>query len=243
MRGVQWSCGTLEYPMNWNELLRLPTTLLAIVTGVMLLLALAQLLAARQQVRHRRHVAATGHSLLLVIFLLIAALLGGMALALRGYRFLSEEEPVVQIDARILSPQRWALTVTWPDGATRNVMLAGDDFQVDAIVLKWQLPAMLAGLPPLYRLDRISGRYDDASQETTAPRTVIDFSQAGAGDLLDLKKQMPRWFPEVDTLFGSGVFLPLVDGGHYSVSLMRTGALVARPDDATAQRIRQPFGA
>jgi hypothetical protein len=228
--------------MNWNEVLRLPTTLLAIATGVMLLLALAQLLAARQHVRSHRHAAATGHSLLLVIFLLIAALLGGMALALRGYRFLSEEEPVVQIDARILSPQRWALTVTWPDGATRHVMLAGDDFQVDAIVLKWKLPAVLAGMPPLYRLDRISGRYDDATQETTAPRTVIDFSRAGAGDLLDLKKQMPNWFPEVDTLFGSGVFLPLVDGGHYSVSLMRTGALVARPDDATAQRIRQPFG-
>jgi len=228
--------------MNWNELLRLPTTLLAILTGVVVLLALVQWLAARQHIRHRRHLAAAGHSLLLVVFLLVAALLGGMAMSLRGYRFLSEEEPVVQIDAHILSPQRWALTLTWPDGDTRNIMLDGDDFQVDAIVLKWKLPAMLAGLPPLYRLDRISGRYDDASQETSAPRTVIDFSQAGAGDLLDLKKQVPRWFPEVDTLFGSGAFLPLVDGGHYNVSLMRTGALVARPDEGTAQRIGRPLG-
>jgi hypothetical protein len=228
--------------MNWNDVLRLPTTLLAIVAGVVCLLALAQLLSARHHVRHRHHLAATGHSLLLVVFLLLATLLAGMALMLRGYRFLSEEEPVVQIDARILSPQRWTLTLTWPDGATRNVMLAGDDFQVDAIVLKWKLPAMLAGMPPLYRLDRLSGRYDDASQETTAPRTVIDFKQAGAGDLVDLKKQVPRWFPEVDTVFGSGAFLPLVDGGRYSVSLMRTGALVARPDDATVQRIGQPFG-
>jgi hypothetical protein len=229
-------------PMNWNEVLRLPTTLLVIVAGVVLLLALAQWLAARQHVRNHRHLAAAGHSLLLVLCLVVAALFAGMAMSLRGYRFLSEEEPVVQIDSRILSPQRWALTVTWPDGSTRNVRVAGDDFQIDAIVLKWKLPAMLAGLPPLYRLDRISGRYDDASQETTAPRTVIDFSQAGAGDLIDLKKQVPRWFPEVDTLFGSGAFLPLVDGGHYSVSLMRTGALVARPDEATAQRIGQPLG-
>ncbi|GLQ91357.1 hypothetical protein [Dyella acidisoli] len=228
--------------MNWNEVLRLPTTLLVILTGVVLLLALVQLLAARQHVRQRRHIAAAGHSLLLVVFLLLAAFLGGIAMSLRGYRFLGEEAPVAQIDARILSPQRWALTVTWPDGATRKMMLAGDDFQVDAIVLKWKLPAMLAGLPPLYRLDRISGRYDDASQETTSPRTVIDFSQAGADDLFDLKKQMPRWFPEVDTVFGSAAFLPLVDGGRYSVSLMRTGALVARPDDATAQRMGQPFG-
>jgi hypothetical protein len=228
--------------MNWNELLRLPSTLLAILAGIVLLVALVQLLAARHHVHHRRHLAASGHTLLMLVLLVLGVFLGGLAMSLRGYRFLSEEVPVVQIDARILTPQRWELILSWPDGATREVTLAGDDFQVDAIVLKWKLPAMLAGLPPLYRLDRISGRYDDARQETTAPRTVIDFSEAGQGDLLDLHKQLPSWLPEVDTVFGSGAFLPLVDGGHYSVSLMRTGALVARPDDATQQRIGQPLG-
>ncbi|RDS81479.1 hypothetical protein [Dyella psychrodurans] len=228
--------------MNWNELLRLPATLLVILAAVVLFVALVQLMAARQHVLARRPLAASGHALLLVIFTVLGLFLAGIAMSLRGYRFLSEEEPVVQIDSRILSPQRWALTLTWPDGATRNVMLAGDDFRVEAVVLKWKLPAMLAGLPPLYRLDRVSGRYDDASQEMNAPRTVIDFNRAGQSDLLDLRKQYPGWVPEVDALFGSGVFLPLVDGGHYSVSLMRTGALVARPDDATQQRIGQPLG-
>jgi hypothetical protein len=42
-------------------------------------------------------------------------------------------------------------------------------------------------------------------------------------------------------VFGSGAYLPLVDEGHYSVSLMRTGALVARPDEATAARIASPL--
>lgn len=228
--------------MNWNELLRLPATLLVIMAAVVLFVALVQLMAARQHVLAHRPLAATGHALLLVIFTVLGLFLAGIAVSLRGYRFLSEEEPVVQIDSRILSPQRWALTLTWPDGSTRNVMLAGDDFRVEAVLLKWKLPVVLVGLPPLYRLDRVSGRYDDASQEMTAPRTVIDFNQAGQSDLLDLRKQYPSWVPEVDALFGSGVFLPLVDGGHYSVSLMRTGALVARPDDATQQRIGQPLG-
>jgi hypothetical protein len=228
--------------MNWNELLRLPTTLLALLAVVVLFVALVQLIAARQHVLAHRHLAASGHALLLVIFMVLGLFLAGMAVSLRGYRFLSEEEPVVQIDSRILSPQRWAITLTWPDSSSRNVMLAGDDFRVEAIVLKWKLPAMLVGLPPLYRLDRISGRYDDASQEMTAPRTVIDFNEAGQSDLLDLRKQYASWLPEVDVLFGSGAFLPLVDGGHYSVDLMRTGALVARPDDATQQRIGQPLG-
>jgi hypothetical protein len=232
----------VEYLMNWNELLRLPTTLLAILAAVLLFVALMQLMAARQHVLAHRPLHACGHALLLVIFIVLGVLLGGTAVTLRGYRFLSEEAPVVQIDSHILSPQRWAVTVTWPDGDTRNVMLAGDDFRIEAVVLKWKLPAMLAGLPPLYRLDRLSGRYDDASQEMTAPRTVIDFKQAGPVDLLDLRKQYPTWLPDVDTLFGSGAYLPLVDGGHYGVSLMRTGALVVRPDDATQQRIGQPLG-
>ncbi|HTV85510.1 MAG TPA: hypothetical protein VME63_08890 [Dyella sp.] len=228
--------------MNWNELLRLPTTLLAILAAVVLFVALVQLIAARQHVLAHRPLAASGHALLLVVLAVLGLFLAGVAMSLRGYRFLSEEEPVVQIESHILSPQRWALTVSWPDGTTRSVMLAGDDFRIEAVVLKWKLPAMLAGLPPLYRLDRLSGRYDDATQEMTAPRTVIDFKQAGQGDLLDLRKQYPAWLPDVDTLFGSGAYLPLVDGGHYSVNLMRTGALVVRPDEATQQRIGQPLG-
>jgi hypothetical protein len=168
--------------------------------------------------------------------------LAGAGYALRGYRLLAEEAPVVDVDAHILSPQRWAVTLTWPDGSTRQLQLAGDDWRIEAVVLKWKLPAMLAGLPPLYRLDRLSGRYDDPQQEMQAPRTVIAFDDAGALDPLALRKQYPRALPAVDTVYGSGAYLPLIDQGHYSVSLMRSGALVARPDEATEQRIGQPLG-
>lgn len=195
----------------------------------------------RQRLDDRQRLAALGRSVLLIAGFAITLLLTGMGVALRGYRLLSEESPVVEIDARILSPQRWSLVLHWPDGATRRVEVAGDAWRVEAVVLKWKLPAMLAGLPPLYRLDRLSGRYDDPNDEMHAARTVVDFREAGEFDLLDLHKQYPRWVPDVDVLFGSGVFLPLVDQGHYTVSLMRTGALVARPDEATVQRIAQPF--
>jgi hypothetical protein len=192
--------------------------------------------------RARRHLAASGHGLVLLLVFALALLLGGLGATLRGYRFLGQEAPVVQIDAHILSPQRWLLQLTWPDGATRDVRLAGDDFRIEAVVLKWKLPAILAGVPPLYRLDRLEGRYDDPAQEAHAPRTVIDFAKAGRFDLLDLKRRYARWLPEVDTVYGSGVFLPLVDGGHYTVDLMRTGALVARPDAVTRQKLGTSMG-
>ena len=228
--------------MNPIELLRLPITLLLVLAALLLLASLVQLLKARRRLDRGARLAAGGHTLASIACFVLAVLLGMGGLALRGYRVLGEEAPVVEIDAHILSPQRWALTLAWPDGSTRQVQLAGDDWRVEAVVLKWKLPALLAGLPPLYRLDRIDGRYDDATQEQNAPRTVVSLATAGGFDLLNLRRQYPRALPMVDAVYGSGVFLPLVDGGHYSVSLSRTGALLARPDAATAQRISAPLG-
>lgn len=228
--------------MDWSTLLRMPMTVLMVLAVVCLLITLVQLVVLRQHLHGGRRLAGAWRALLCLVFFALALLLGGTGYALRGYRLLSEETPVVDIDAHILSPQRWALTLTWPDGSTRQEQVSGDDWRLEAVVLKWKLPALLSGVPPLYRLDRLSGRYDDAAQEMSAPRTVISFDHADNGlDLLDLHKQYAQWLPEVDVLYGSGAFLPLVDQGHYTVSLMRTGALVARPDEATQQKIGQPF--
>lgn len=243
MRELRYARAARDFTMDWSTWLRMPMTVLLVLAAVFLLVTLVQLVVLRQHLHGGRRLAAMWRALLCLTFFALALLLGGTGYALRGYRLLSEETPVVDIDAHILSPQRWALTLTWPDGSTRQVQVAGDDWNIEAIVLKWKLPALLSGVPPLYRLDRLSGRYDDAAQEASAPRTVISFDHADDGfDLLDLHKQYPDWLPEVDTLYGSGAFLPLVDQGHYTVSLMRTGALVARPDEATQQKIGQPFG-
>ena len=227
--------------MDWATLLQLPSTLLWILAALALLFTLVQLVALRHRLRARRPVAALLRTLFLLVGLGLALLLAGAGWSLRGYRLLGEEAPVATLDARILSPQRWVLTLTWPDGQRREVNLSGDAWRVEALVLKWKLPALLAGLPPLYRLDRLSGRYDDAADEVNAPRTVIDFRQPGCCDLITLARQHPDWLPMVDTVYGSGTYLPLVDGGHYTVSLMRTGALVARPDEETAERIAHPL--
>lgn len=229
--------------MEWSTLLRMPMTVLLVLAAVFLLVTMVQLVVVRQHLHARRHLAAGWRALLCLVFFATALVLGGTGYALRGYRLLSEETPVVDIDAHILSPQHWSLSMSWPDGSTRSEQVYGDAWRLEAIVLKWKLPALLSGIPPLYRLDRLSGRYDDANQEISAPRSVISFDHADGGfDLLDLHKSYPEWLPEVDALYGSGAFLPLVDQGHYSVSLMRTGALVARPDDATQKKIAQPFG-
>jgi len=218
-----------------------PAMLLLLVAGVLLLVALAHGVACRRRLRDRRRMSATWRALLMLVFLALAAVAGAGGMALRGYRVLGAETPVATVIAHREGPQYWNIRLELPGGGTRDVPLNGDDFRLEAVVVKWKLPAELAGIPPLYRLDRLSGRYDDAGQASEARSTIYDLRAPGP-DLFNLRRRYPQWLPMVDTVFGSGVYLPLVDGGRYRVSLMATGALVARPDPATARRLRGGAG-
>jgi hypothetical protein len=218
--------------MDLTSLLKLPAFALLALGGLCLVLAFAIGFGGR-------HRGPTGHRgtglwriVPFIVLLALALAIGTAGMALRGYRLLDQDIAVLGIKAHAIGPQRWSLDILHPDGHTSTVELAGDDFRVEAVVVKWQTPALLAGLPPLFRLDRLSGRYDDAAREATGDRTVIPLSPHDGWDFLDLRKRYPQWLPGVDTTYGSGAYLPLADGGQYTVSLMRTGALVARTDDA-----------
>ena len=98
--------------MDWSALLRMPTTVLLVLAAVLALVTLVQLVLLRQRLRGGRRLAASWSALLCLVCFVLTLLLAGSGYALRGYRLLAEEAPVVEIDARILSPQRWALTLT-----------------------------------------------------------------------------------------------------------------------------------
>lgn len=199
------------------------------------LLALMQGQRARLHWRERRRFAATHRALWSLAFLLLALLGGIGGVGLLGWRRLTAEALVATIDVHRLGPQRYAVTVTTPDGAQRDVELAGDDWQLDARVIKWRPAAVVLGAPALYQLDRIGGRYRDPAQEREAPRSVVALAPRPAFDLWYLKQRHPRWLPWVDADYGSAAYLPLVDGGRYEVTLASAGGLVARPADAATK--------
>jgi hypothetical protein len=194
---------------------------------------------ARRHWRSRRRFAACHRGLWSLVFLLLALLgaLGGTALL--GYRRLASEALVAKLDTRMLGPQRYAVEIELPDGSRYATELAGDEWQIDARVIKWDVRAVVLGAQPLYRLDRISGRYHDAAQEASAPKSVAVLSTSTPLDLWHVKQQFPQWLPWVDADYGSAAYLPLVDGGRFTVTLAAAGGLVARPsDEPTAEKIR-----
>jgi hypothetical protein len=215
-------------------------SVLFVLAGLLALTALTQLVTARRRWRDRHRFGALHRLLWGMLFLLLAALgaLGGAALL--GWQRLSAEATVAQLQTRELSPQHYAVTIETPDGVRREVELRGDDWQLDAHVIKWKSRALMLGAPPLYRLERISGRWRDIEQERSSPKSVHALSSPTALDLWQLHRRYPQHLSWVDADYGSGAWLPLVDGGRFTVTLAAAGGLVARPADAVTERaVRQ----
>jgi len=203
------------------------------------LIAIGHAAGARRHWRSRRRFAACHRSLWSLVFVLLALIgvIGGTALL--GYRRLASESLVASLETRQLAPQRYAVAIDLPDGTRREAEIAGDEWQLDARVIKWDVRAVVLGAPPLYRLDRLSGRYRDAAREAESQKSVVALSGPTSLDLWQLKHSFPRWLPWVDADYGSGAYLPLIDGGRFNVTLAAAGGLVARPADApTAEKLQ-----
>ena len=209
------------------------------ISFILLLLALGHLLAVHRHWRARRHLHAVHRGAWSAVFLLAAAICAGLGLAIRSYHLLSAETPIATLTARQLGPQQFAVRIDLPDGTHESAQLRGDEWQLDAHVIKWSPRAVALGAQPLYRLDRLASRYRDPEQARTTAPSVVALSEDSVVDLWRLKQEFPRWLPWVDADFGSAAYLPLVDGGRYNATLSAGGGLIARPaDQETADKLK-----
>ncbi|MGE0741322.1 MAG: hypothetical protein AB7O98_08270 [Hyphomonadaceae bacterium] len=174
------------------------------------------------------------------VFLTIAAIVGLLGLNVQSYQRLTWDRPVATIELRQLGPQLFEATVTEPPSEqtpanTRTFEVHGDEWRMEARVLKWKPWANVLGLNSQYRLDRFSGRYTDTQQELTGERSAYDIrpERHSGIDLWPVARQYSRYAPVVDTLYGSGAYMPMADGARYEVRITQNG-LIARPTNEVA---------
>lgn len=213
--------------------------ILNIAAGVFALLALVLLALSLRALGRRRIVRAGGLGVGGSLFALAALLAAAVALNLYTYERLTHEAPVVDVRFRALAPQLYEAVLSFPQGDSRRAELAGDEWQLDARILKWRGFATVLGLDPLYRLERLSGRYHSAAQEQSARRTVFALGAERGFDLWAAARRGGGWLALIDAVYGSAAFLPMRDGAVYRVSVTASG-LIARPlnqvaTDAVAQ--------
>lgn len=206
--------------------------------AVVILIALFGLLLlalACQRLLRARFIAAGGSALMGLVLLAAAALLFLVASNLHSYARLAHERAIAEIVFEARGPQRYRTTLARvPGGEMQMFILAGDEWQLDARVLKWKGWANLLGLDAQYRLERVSGRYHDLEQERHGERTVYALSENPGLDLWTLSMQYPRWLPFVDAVYGSATYLPMADGARYEISVTQSG-LIARPLNQAAK--------
>ena len=155
-----------------------------------------------------------------------AALCATLAAGLQGYRALTREDTVLTVHTQPTGPGTFAVRIVHPDGAEEHYPLAGDQFVIEARILKWHPWANLLGLHTAYELDRISGRYVRLSDEQTRLRTVHGLAPERPVDLFAWRRRLPWLAPLVDAEYGSGTFTRGDRAARYEVRVSTTGLLV-----------------
>jgi len=226
--------------MNLPGPYALPTL---IALGVWLMLAVAALTLLLSGLKGLWHRHLAGGSFKICCSAVVggfAAALAGIGLVLHTYDRLTHEQAAVTLHFEELATQQYRANLTFPDGQFLSVELYGDEWQLDARILRWTGPAIIAGMDALFRVERISGRFGDLGREREGPRSVhglpsqLEEVEAYL-DLWALARRHPQRFPWVDAVYGSATYLPMADDAEFEVVVTQTG-LAARPLNDPARR-------
>jgi hypothetical protein len=206
-------------------------------TALIIVLALVGILCLFAAIRRMRRRRVLGGALIGATGLVLILLGAGAALIaanLLTYQRLSFEQPAAELLLTRTGEREFNAVLTYPGGEHASFALRGDEWQIDARVLKWHAFANLVGFDALYRLERISGRYARIEDERTQARSVYSLNPPQRIDPWDLVHRYHSWVPWMDALYGSATFLPMADGALFEVKVSQSG-LVARPLNQAAR--------
>ena len=176
--------------------------------------------------------------LLLVLFLLMTTSLVGTNVL--TYHRLTYEKPIASLHVERLNKQHYQVELLQFDTCKKTAyVLLGDEWQMDARIIKWHGWANLLGLDTSFQLDRLSGRYQNIEQQRTNLPTVFSLETIEKYDLWTLKKEH-QWLPWLDAKYGQSVFLPMKNNRSYQLYMTQSG-IIARDDKQTGKELNQCF--
>jgi len=206
-----------------------------IIIGLLLVFGLLLLIGGIRRVWRRKPIRGSLQGVTGLLLLSLAALAVSIAMNLYTYQIMVQEQPVAKVRFESLGPQYFRVYLMPQSGSSHVLELRGDQWQIDARVLKWTGWANLLGMKTSYRLERLSGRYRDVQQEREGIRTVYPLDNDKGLDLWAMVSKSERKLPWLDATYGSAAYMPMVDKGEFQVSISNSG-LVVRADNAIAQQ-------
>jgi hypothetical protein len=198
------------------------------------LLGLLFLISSVRRLRRRRLGSGMAHGAMAIIIALACGCAALIGLNLLTYQRLGAEQPAGELQLTRTADKQFSGVLSYPSGEKTTFALSGDEWQVDARLLKWTAFANLLGFDAAYRLERISGRYTHIEDERSQPRTVYELASPGRVDPWELAHRYHRFLPWIDAMYGSATYLPMSDGALYAITVSQSG-LIARPLNQAAR--------
>jgi len=209
--------------------------LLTVIIIASALIAVVFLLLAIARFSRYRFISSSAHGLMALLFTLAAVAAGLFGVDLLTYQRLTHEQDAAQLKFSRIADRHFNASLRYPGGQVQSFELRGDEWQIDARVLKWRPLVNLFGFDTVYRLERIGGRYRDIESERSASRSVYALNEPAFMDVWQLARQYKDNLRWIDALYGSATFLPMADDAQFQVSVSQSGVL-ARPLNEPARQ-------
>ena len=221
-----------------------PGIILAI--GIMLVIGVILIIQGVLRLWQKRLLAAGFRGVSGIICAGVAVITLLIAMNIYTYHRLIYEKPLVKLIFTEQGLQQYRVILEYLDAAPHSqnrqeeYLLAGDEWQLDARVLRWKPVIQLLGFNAMYRLERLNGRYAEVSDELSQPRTVYPLAHDQGLDIWSLTQQFRQWLDWIDAYYGSAAYLPMADKAEYLVVINQSG-LVARPANDIAEQALQQW--
>ena len=214
----------------------IPEPVLGLISIIALLLAVLFIYLAISHMKQLKPGRSGLYSLLSILSLSGAALVLLTTLNIYSYQRLSYEAEIAEIHFSRVGTQLYAVDLHIDgSGLKQQFELHGDEWQMDARVIKWKVPLTLVGFNSLYRLERLQGRYRDINLERQAARSVFALNKDSRFDLWSIIRQYKKYLPWIDAFYGSATYLPMADKASFQIKITQSG-LIARPVNEAARQ-------
>lgn len=214
-------------------------TTIYIGIGVFLILGLVLLAKGVRRLWQRKMLRGSLQGLTGLLFISLAALAISIAMNLYTYQVFNKEELVAEVRFESIGPQYYRIYFSPAGEAARLFEMHGDEWQVDARLLKWHGVANMLGMQTVYRLERLSGRYHRIEQERDDIRSVHSLADSKGFDLWAWSREhqqgMALFGEVVDAIYGGAVYMPMANRAQFKVMVTHSG-LIVRPSNKIARQ-------
>ena len=150
------------------------------------------------------------------------------------YQRLTKEHVIATVEFTEIGNKQFESLLTQSHHDPVRHRIHGDQWQIDARIVKWKGLASYLGLQPLYKLERVSGRFKNITQEKTQERTIFRIENNELS-LWNMLIEYRSYLPWIDAYYGNATYIPMKHNAKYMISLTASG-LVARPRNTEASQ-------